>query len=93
MSIDIEYAEKRFAERLRSEREKARISQLDLSLKAGLSQNLINFIETGKRTPTLHTIFKICNALNINPGQLFLDVDQDKQDAKEKVLSLIHRYM
>ena len=48
MKSTIEAAEKRFAERLREEREKAHISQLDLGLKAGLSQNLLNFIETGK---------------------------------------------
>jgi len=39
------------AERLRKEREKLMVSQMDLSFKAGLSQNQVNYIETGKRTP------------------------------------------
>jgi transcriptional regulator with XRE-family HTH domain len=41
------------SQRLREEREKLRISQMDLSFKAGLSQNQVNYIETGKRTPNL----------------------------------------
>ena len=57
--------------RLREEREKLRISQMDLSFKAGLSQNQVNYIETGKRAPNLHTILSICNALQINPAVLF----------------------
>ena len=59
------------AERIREEREKKRISQMDLSFKAGLSQNQVNYIETGKRTPNLHTILSICNALQISPAVLF----------------------
>ncbi|MDR1257141.1 MAG: helix-turn-helix domain-containing protein, partial [Spirochaetaceae bacterium] len=42
---------KRIAERLRDERRKSGFSQMDLSFRAGLSQNLVNYIETGKRTP------------------------------------------
>jgi len=44
--------------RIREEREKQRISQMDLSFKAGLSQNQVNYIETGKRTPNLNTILR-----------------------------------
>jgi transcriptional regulator with XRE-family HTH domain len=62
---------KHIAERLREEREKLRISQMDLSYKAGLSQNQVNYIETGKRTPNLYTLLSICNALQINPAVLF----------------------
>jgi transcriptional regulator with XRE-family HTH domain len=89
----VEDLEKEFARRLREEREKAKISQLDLALKAELSQNLVNFIETGKRIPNLHTILKLCTALNISPSILFKDTEEEKEDAKQKILELVQRYL
>lgn len=85
--------EKLFQSRIRNEREKAQMSQLDLSLCSGISQNMITYIETGKRTPTLRTIIKICNALNINPAILFADEDSEKQKIKKSVIDLIQRFL
>ena len=67
--------------RLRKEREKAGLSQLELALRADISQNMINYIETGKRTPSLDTLLKICHALNINPAVLFSDTEEEKEKA------------
>jgi len=84
---------KLFSERLREEREKQRISQLDLSFKAGLSQNQVNYIETGKRTPTLHTILNICRVLDINPAVLFKARDTDRQKARDTIIKLVSQYV
>jgi len=84
---------KHIIQRLREEREKQRISQMDLSLKAGLSQNQVNYIETGKRTPNLHTILNICRALEINPAVLFEASDTDRQKARETITRLISQYL
>jgi transcriptional regulator with XRE-family HTH domain len=84
---------RRIAERLREERENLRISQMDLSFKAGLSQNQVNYIETGKRTPNLYTILSICNALQISPAVLFEQHDTEQKEAKETVLQLVSRFM
>ena len=84
---------KLFVERLRAEREKQRISQMDLSLKAGLSQNQVNYIETGKRTPTLNTILSICKALSINPAVLFESCDTERQQARETIIRLVSRFL
>jgi transcriptional regulator with XRE-family HTH domain len=81
------------AERLREEREKLRISQMDLSLKAGLSQNQVNYIETGKRTPNLYTILSICNALQISPAVLFEQQDAEQKEARETIINLVSRFM
>jgi transcriptional regulator with XRE-family HTH domain len=81
------------AERLREEREKMRISQMDLSFKAGLSQNQVNYIETGKRTPNLYTILRICNALKISPAVLFDSEDTQRKEARETVIQLVSRFM
>ena len=81
------------ARRLREEREKLRISQMDLSFMAGLSQNQVNYIETGKRTPNLYTILSICNALQIRPAVIFEPEDAKRQKARETVIRLVSRFM
>ena len=54
---------------------------------------MINYIETGKRTPSLDTLLKICHALNINPAVLFSDTEEEKEEAKKQVLDMIQRWM
>jgi transcriptional regulator with XRE-family HTH domain len=90
---EIETQIKRIARRLREEREKARISQMDLSFLAGLSQNQVNYIETGHRTPNLYTLLKICHALKINPAILFDAGDEKRREARETVMELVSKYM
>ncbi|MCM1322097.1 MAG: helix-turn-helix domain-containing protein [Bacteroides sp.] len=79
--------------KLKAERKNAKMSQLELSLESGVSQNMITYIETGKRTPTLRTLLKLCNALNISPAILFSCPDNEKEKAKQQVLSLIRKYL
>jgi len=80
-------------QRLKEERERMKISQIDLSFKAGLSQNIVNYIEAGKRTPNLHTILSICKALEINPAVLFDSRDTDRQQARETIMRLVSQYL
>ena len=80
-------------ERLKEARKRAGLTQLELSLQSGVSQNMITYIETGKRTPTLTTLLKLCNALNITPAILFADSSEDIKSAKATVIDLINRYM
>ncbi|GHU60480.1 transcriptional regulator [Spirochaetia bacterium] len=90
---EIEAQIRQIAVRLREERERARISQMDLSYLAGLSQNQVHYIETGKRTPNLYTILKICAALQISPAVLFNPADEQRQKTREMIISLITRYI
>ena len=97
-TMTIEEQENAIYKRLKQEREKQNISQLELSYSSGVSQNMITYIENGKRTPTLHTILKLCNALKINPSALFIEInisssDMEKEKAKQTVLDLINKYM
>lgn len=93
MSVFLEEQQKLVITRLRKEREKAGLSQLELALRADISQNMINYIETGKRTPSLDSLLKICNALNINPAVLFVNTQEEKEEAKRQVLEIIQRWM
>ena len=97
-TMTIEEQENAIYKRLKQEREKQNISQLELSYSSGVSQNMPTYIENGKRTPTLHTILELCNALKINPSALFIEVnisssDMEKEKAKHTVLDLINKYM
>jgi len=91
--MTIEEQEKYICSRLRQEREKLHLSQLDLSYEAGISQNMVAYIETGKRTPSITTILKLCNAMKIDPSVLFLKHDAEKEQAKQAVLEIIQKYM
>ena len=90
---EIEAQIRQIAVRLREEREKARISPMDLSFLAGLSQHQVHYIETGKRIPNLYTILKICGALQISPAVLFIAADEQRQKARETVISLVTKYL
>jgi len=81
------------AQRLREEREKQRISQMELSFKAGLSQNQVNYIETGKRAPNLYTVLSICKALEISPVVLFESDDKERKEARETMIRLVSQFM
>ncbi|MDR0624510.1 MAG: helix-turn-helix domain-containing protein [Treponema sp.] len=92
--LDIEDQVRRIASRLREEREKVRVSQMDLSFQAGLSQNQVFCIETGKRVPNLYTLLKICRALNINPAVLFDPPSgEERIQARKTIIQLVSKYI
>jgi transcriptional regulator with XRE-family HTH domain len=71
--MDITDQIKHVSQRLREEREKLRISQMDLSFKAGLSQNQVNYIETGNRKKDAQFIydFEYLQCITDQPGSAF----------------------
>ena len=79
--------------RLREERQKANMSQIELSFAAGLSQNQVNCIESGRNIPNLYTLIKICNALKIRPEILFSTSDKEREKARKEIISLVNKYV
>lgn len=59
-----------FAEALKRERLRAGLSQETLAADAGLSRTQTSALERAIREPKLSTILKLCDALEITPGQL-----------------------
>ena len=51
---------------MREKRQEKGISQNQLAKPAGISQPYMNQIETGVRNPTLPTLMKICDILDIS---------------------------
>ena len=78
---------------IKQERLRAKLSQTELSLNAGLSPNHIYSIEAGQRIPHLGTFLKICKALNLNPAKLFKPPDQERQQDKDTIINLLCKYL
>ena len=79
--------------RLKEERQKANMSQIELSFAAGLSQNQVNCIESGRNIPNLYTLIKICNALKIRPEILFSTPNEEREKTRNEIISLIKKYI
>lgn len=90
---EISSTEKIVLNRLKAYREEKKLSQLELSLISGVSQNMITYIETGKRMPTLRTIIKLCDALKISPAKLFEEENSEKEKFKQSLIEAIQKYI
>lgn len=51
---------------LRSERERSGLSMNEVAQRAGLSQQMVSYVERGMRNPTLETLLRISTALNVH---------------------------
>jgi transcriptional regulator with XRE-family HTH domain len=57
-------------EELRKEREMAGLTQEQLSFRSGLSRPYISQLERELKSPTLETLFLLCDALSISAAEL-----------------------
>ena len=78
-------------EKIKLIRVKKGISQMELSLRSNLSQSFIANIEKGKKQPSVLTLIKIADALNVNPQDFFPEFIDfgSKEQIKEKIHKLI----
>lgn len=58
--------------KMKEYRQNKNMSFLDLSLKTGISERYLRFIENGDRTPSLKTANIIASALNATVDKIFL---------------------
>ena len=75
--MEIRKAEKevaKFVKILTKIRKEKNVSHEKLAAKAGLSRGIISTTESGKSSPTLRTIIRICDALNIKPSDLLKQI-------------------
>lgn len=59
-----------FGQRLQNLRKEASLTQEQLAHKAGLERAYVSSAETGRRNTTLTTIYKLADALGVDPGDL-----------------------
>lgn len=61
---------------LRKERIKKRFSQFIVAERSYLSRKYISEVERGKRNLTIATLYRITEALNIDPVDIFIQINQ-----------------
>ena len=78
-------------EKMRSTRIKKGVSQMELSLRSNLSQSFIANLERGKKQPSVLTLLKIADALEVNPQDFFPEPANldPKEQVKEKISRLL----
>ena len=65
-----------FGVRVRSLRQKARLSQEELADKAGIHRTYIGGVERGERNLGFINILRIADALEISPASLFKGIER-----------------
>ena len=64
------------ANMLRQERLRQKLSLARVAEQAGLSYQMISYVERKMRNPTLDTMLRITSALGLNLGELITKADQ-----------------
>lgn len=72
-----------------------RLSQLELSASANMSQSFIANIETGKKEPSAMTLIRIARVLNVSPREFFPEIQNDttsasiRNEIKKEIMELL----
>lgn len=61
----------RIADRLKDARLQRGFSMTEVAVRAGLSQQMVSYVERGLRSPTLETLVRLADAIEIELGELF----------------------
>jgi transcriptional regulator with XRE-family HTH domain len=67
------------------------VSQIELSLRADLSQSFLANLEKGKKLPSVMTIIKIADALEADPKDFFSEElhAESRQQIKNRIINLL----
>jgi transcriptional regulator with XRE-family HTH domain len=63
-------------EELRKARERVGLTQEQLSFRAGCSRPYVSQLERGLKSPTVDTLFRLCDALGIRASELVAAVER-----------------
>jgi transcriptional regulator with XRE-family HTH domain len=75
MAIKVDEIDKIVGMNIRLERTKKSLSQEGLADMAGVARSTMGIVERGEQSPTLQTLAKVANALNIDLYKLFIFED------------------
>ena len=64
------------AKLLKAQRERSQLSMTVLAAKAGLSQQMVSYVERGIRNPTLDTLLRITEALDMPLGKMITKAEK-----------------
>lgn len=69
---------------LRKARVDAGLTQEELAFKARLARNYVSLLELDRKSPTIHTLFRLCGALGIRPSTLIARVERRRAKERQK---------
>lgn len=69
---------------LREERERQRVSKYELAPKAGLSASTLSVVERELRKPTLDTLLRIAEVLEVELGELLVQASAEVRKRGKK---------
>jgi transcriptional regulator with XRE-family HTH domain len=75
--------EQQFGEALRQLRIQKKLSQEALGFESGYHRTYISLLERGKKSPSLNTIFKLADTLNIKPSELVGSIQAETEKFKK----------
>jgi transcriptional regulator with XRE-family HTH domain len=61
---------------LRRQRRQAALTQEALALRAGMERTHVSAIERGEGNPTVVSVVRLCDALEVNPAVVFATLDK-----------------
>ncbi len=81
---------------IRTIRKQKNISQMELCLRANMSQGFLTNIETGKKEPSAMTLIRIAEALEVSPREFFPEITKEsdinvKNEIKSEIMELLAR--
>ena len=76
--------ERAFGATLREIRLDKKMSQEVLAFEAELSRNYISQLELGEKSPSLRSLYKLCEVLDVPPSSLLQDVEYRLQCRQSK---------
>lgn len=77
-------------------RKQKKISQMELCLRANMSQGFLTNLETGKKEPSAMTLIRIAEALEVSPRDFFPEIEtvneiDVKSEIKNEIIELLAR--
>ena len=72
MKSGIEKIMKNLGANIRKHRKELKLTQFELSIQADVTEDYIQFLETGKRKPSLDVLARIADALKVEPYELLM---------------------
>jgi transcriptional regulator with XRE-family HTH domain len=66
-------------EELRKAREAAKMTQEELSFRAGIHRTYVSQLERDKKSPTLDVLFRICDALDMKASRIVARVEAKRR--------------
>ncbi len=81
---------------IRTIRKQKNISQMELCLRANMSQGFLTNIETGKKEPSAMTLIRIAEALEVSPREFFPESTNEsdinvRNEIKSEIMELLAR--